>query len=987
MKKIISTILIIAAILSIALTVFFYKAPKAKAIFGIGDISIDIVNQIKEWVLDQLPKSIVSHVKKRLFDEISRWAQGGFSDENKPFAMTNWKDELKDIANIAGATFVNEFHLAPLCAPIKVSLGTALGLDYPAGVFANSYPAYAACTLQDVVNNVEAFYKNPSIEVYGWDSWTALTQSQNNIFGSVFMALQRKEEIADEETQKKEKEIQAGQGVKNETICTETQQEACAKNCMQYPAAIGGFPNPVFVACIKSCEKSDLGVCLKVQTKKLGSEIKASVDSTLGAEMNWLISANEITAMIDIVFSGLFTKLTHGVNGLMTKIMYNSNSTVSKNQLESKYYQDYQKTKNPEDLKQLRAEIMNNIGNSVKQLSAAGYECDADNQLQGDVYSEMAAEIIDQESQHLYSSMEGVNLKPDFIVLDGQPAVNNGIAIYGTDWNDIPFNKYPEKCEKIANKQCKKIITGLPYELNTANINAECVATGCHARINEYRAAGDTDNDAINKAVADGKCSSFAIGNECLQGGYLIDNTKNKCGECLKGAQETCEFKETAEEKTECIKTYCGNYKDISSSIKSAQDFYNRCSQWDIRNGCEVCLMEYFMPADYCGVMYDFVNRAFVKYPVQVKEDLWWGRFNKFADCANNRTASNPWWLSWILNWAPFDVFKVLYPSYALVLENLPLAHKAAIPVGLTCRILPDFVFPGGGTCKTLCNVTDDELKDIGDDEPGDLDCLKGPKFLKANPDWGSVWESEGFHPGGQYLPYLVKKSTKCCAGLMGHDKEAYKKCRGVTSTITEEEPPPNVCLCGWGNPECCCAEGWRPVVLTRTGYTNAGYAGYGGDCSDAGISLDNTYKYFMHMNNDDTTTDVAFIAAGGCSENDETLNNTDQLKIDSTVWPDAIGDGLPDVPPNEPDVTTFPSGVAWSHTGTPGEKAQFCIQNVASNNYIAGVYHNDNQDIDSGIQICQECRETDTDYPNYGTPYDQCTGKPDPLEVPAGCE
>ncbi|MFZ5559717.1 MAG: hypothetical protein ACOZAL_02910 [Patescibacteria group bacterium] len=986
MKKIISIILTIATILGLLPGIIFYKPQKAQAFWGIGDISIDIVNQVKDWIVDQLPKTVARHMMVRLQQEIARWAQGGFTDENKPFAMTSWKEELKDILDITTGRFIQDFNLTPLCVPIKVSLGTALGFNMPYGIV--PYTEYAACTFDTIKVNVEEFYKNPSIGVYGWDTWTALTRPQNNIFGSALMAAQRMTEIQEEEIQEKEKEIEAGGGIKNEAICNETDQEACAKNCNQYPATVGGFPNPDFVACLKSCEKSSIGVCLQKTTKKLGSEIKTSVEKAIGSDIDWLISADEITEMIDIVFSGLFNKLVRGVNGMLTKAFYKPTDTVAKNQAEYGYQAAYKKTQTPEDINKLKREILNNILESLKRLTTSGYDCDKDNQLKGDVYSEVAAEILDQESQHLYTSLEGVNLKPDFIVLDSPQAVKSGVAIYGQTWDDIPFNRYPEKCQKIADKKCSEIKTGLPYELKIENINAECT-TGCLATINTYRETcgaeratclancptGTTSglgidparcralcqtaydncvNSAVSRAVADGQCSSTTIGWACLNGAILIDKTENLCKECVKKYQDSCELKETPEEKDSCIESYCGNYKDVSTSIESAQDFYNRCALNEIRYSCETCLKEYFMPADYCDQIYDYVNRAFIKYPALVYEDLWWGTYNKFDECADNEI-SNPdfnWWSVVNPIWARYETMKWLTAN-----------RKGYIPVGLTCRILPDFKFPSGRTCKDYCKATEEELRDLTDNKPTDLDCTGEA----IHPSWGGVWDAKALHPGGQYIPYLVRKRAKCCAALTGHDPELYKKCRGeipgqVQTTACTYAVPVDQ------EPQCYCKEGDRPLGFTRTGLPRSG--GLGGDCSD--FDFDSPGKKVYSYTNAAPKGDKVYIATGKCTEKDESWENTTgtgtegQIDVDHQTGTDATG----------------PSGIidncTWEADSQLTDK--FCDLSGVSGTVHAGTYHNDNSDQGStGWHVCVACDPNDNDYPYYGTGYDQCTGKVSP--------
>ncbi|MFZ2970761.1 MAG: hypothetical protein WA063_06445, partial [Minisyncoccia bacterium] len=467
MKKQIFTILLFIIILISTISILPIATKKADAF-----IFPDPLQAIKEWVLDALPKTVARHMVVRLQQEIARWAQGGFTDENKPFAMISWKQEVKNALQIASSRFVSEFNLTPLCSPFKVSLGTALGINMPGGA-AMPYRTYAACTIGDIVDNVEEFYKNPSIALYGWDTWTALAQPNNNFVGSFMMAQAEKKRLEQEEITEVEKEVEAGQGIKNETICNATDQQQCAANCNKNDAA-----------CMKSCEKSSIGACLQKTTKKLGSEIKTSVDKAIGSDIDWLISADEITEMMNLVFSGLFNKLTHGINGMLTKGS-SSTTTISKNQAEYGYYKDYKKTLTPQDVTKLKGDILTNILKSVQSVSAAGYSCDKNEQIKGEIYSEMVADILNEESQHLYTTMEGINLKPDFEVLDAKPAVDNKIAVYGVTWDDVPYNKYPEKCASIANKKCIEIKTFLPYELSLNNINSEC-ATGCLEQVNNY---------------------------------------------------------------------------------------------------------------------------------------------------------------------------------------------------------------------------------------------------------------------------------------------------------------------------------------------------------------------------------------------------------------------------------------------------------------------------------------------------------------------
>lgn len=989
MKKIISIVLTIATIASISIGIFLHQPQEAKAVFGIGDINFDIGRFLKDNILDGLVKPVARHMMVRLQQEIARWAQGGFSDENMPFAMTSWKQEVEGALNIASGKFVQKLGLTPLCAPVGIALGTMFNINMPMGGMV-PYETYAACTLQDVVDNLDDFYKNPSISVYGWDTWTALMQPNNNFLGSVLMAFQEKSRIEQEEVAEVEKEIEAGQGVKNETVCNETDQEACLANCpaqatcesecsADYIDCMADLDNDAEDCaadetacktncdCEEQCEIKTTGVCLKETTKKMGSEIKSSIDSVIGSDMDWLITADEITEMLDLVFSGLFNKLINGANGLMTKMFYSSGGNSTKN-FDYAYYKDFKKNLTPEDIKKTKTDILKNILDSIKSISKNGYTCEEEEQFVSDVYNEVNAEILDQEAQHLYTATEGVDLKPDFIVLDSQIAVNNGIARYGVSWEDISFAKYPEKCASIANSKCSDINTQLPYNLDENNVNSECT-TGCHQRINEYRAQGSTDTEAISKAVADGKCSSYAIGNACLQAGYIINRTKNRCDACVKKYDEICASMPTSNdaEKTAkelCIKSACGKYDDlipVSPPITSPNDFYNRCSKRETKYNCEVCLKEYFIPADYCAQIYDYINRAYTKYPAIIYASTWYGP------------------------WLPFDTDQTGCVD--------PPDSQGYIPTGLTCRIMPDFKFPSGGTCEQYCaNTTADEFKDTTDNKPMDKDCT-GPVSgaTIGHADWGGIWYAKGRHPGLMWGYYMSVKKIKCCGALSGHDPKRYELCRGAATT-EEETPacsylPNNIAKEPW----CYCKEGERPMAFTRTGWTYGG--GFGGDCSDESfigwkkggdskIPSISGRKLYMYTNNQPMPTDQYYIGTHSCSENDETWEN-------ASGW--GIENGTQVASQSHYYISgevTAPATAICTNKINNTKKTEFqCNNAIGLGGLHLGVYHTALLGLgitpsSTGVHVCVSCNESDVGYPYYGytdkngNPADQCNGK-----------
>jgi len=287
MKKVIIIILITATIASI-FTVFLFRPKPAKAFLGIGDIVADVLGWLKDFFLDRLPKIVARYAMVRLQQEIIRWAQGGYTDQNQPFAMFNWRNEIIDALNLASAKFLEEYHLTKLCAPFRFTIGTTLGLTTYYGI---PYTEYAACSLDTIINNVGQFWQNPSITVYGWNAWQALAQPQNNIFGSTLLAAERMAEIQTQEIAEKQLQKDTGGGYKNENECKKYQEMSdeelmdcnleCSLSCI-------GDPNRDLceLACSTGCNSLNTGICLEYKTKNLGSIIHSAIEKTVGSDID-----------------------------------------------------------------------------------------------------------------------------------------------------------------------------------------------------------------------------------------------------------------------------------------------------------------------------------------------------------------------------------------------------------------------------------------------------------------------------------------------------------------------------------------------------------------------------------------------------------------------------------------------------------------------------------------------------------------------------
>jgi len=745
-QRVIVLTLIVSTIIGVGFNLILFKPKQAKAVLGVEDTVHDIIMEIQKTMqtikeelpidLDTVARFIARQAMNRLRNNIIRWAQGGFRDDNQPFAITNWNDFFQHALDIGSARFIQEFGLTPLCSPIRVSLNTLLGLNLRQGGVI-PYEEYAACTIGQIVDNVEEFWENPSIQVYGWDTWTALMQPQNNIFGSALMALQRQEEIQDEELNAAQQEAQAGQGYQNEAICNETDTEACKKRCSE-----AGPPSP---DCLTNCEKYTTGICLQETIKNVGSTIHDSIEKTVSSDIDWLISTNEIDQLIEVLISSLFNKAIYGL-GLTGSSGYSSSgsSATSKKQLAQEYsYQaSFKQSMTSQEKYKINSDTLSQILGMIKGINGSMITCDKNQAMYMETLQNNYADILEQQAQSFYANKQGIDIKPDYEVLDPLRAP---YTAYGYAWNVVPWQRYPIKCRGILkdvglayNSTCKDLKSGLPPF--STNSNCECIfnpdALTCPP--SPYPPL-EMDAQIPEKTIK----QKQDFYNTC-SASYI--DVANKCEDCLKKAAEQCETKDNQSEQADCLKQVCNNYGNISG-VKDGQDFYNKCQIEQRKSSCYSCLREYFMPSSYCGQIGEYMARAIIKYPGTIRK--------------KETTMGMDWLNADSIAWVGRR--EDTCPDAA--------TSEAKTGVDLICRIMPDYLWNGEKICLQECpftsEFTEEELYNINDDKPTAKDCHDAEIGTGGEP---GIWAIER----GDFTT-----KGKCCATFKTHKPDDYAKCSG----------------------------------------------------------------------------------------------------------------------------------------------------------------------------------------------------------------
>ncbi len=394
--KFISILLLISLLFGIGGTVLFKPKP-AQAVIPVTDW----LQHAKEYILDTALRLMAKMAVQKMVGDISQWARGGFRDDNQPFAITNWTQYLKTAVDVGSSIFINELGAAELCLPFRDVIGRRLGLG-ALNMQLPTYQYYANCTIEDIIENAEEFWENPSIAMYGWGTWTALSQPQNNIYGSFLLGAERRAELEEEAREAKKTEATVSGGYKSDVICTKTDKQKCMDNCP------GAEDEPEFQNCIKNCEKANIGICIQEQLKTTGSEIHATIEKAIGADIDWILGADEIAELLGAFITGVITRLTSG-EGLYD-------------------YQDPSDPYSPPiDLPTLAEQerIINQtregIFESIKQIAQNINQTDPESQLSMAEIGDILFTVFEQRTKQFYSAMEGITVTVSSVIPDKYP--------------------------------------------------------------------------------------------------------------------------------------------------------------------------------------------------------------------------------------------------------------------------------------------------------------------------------------------------------------------------------------------------------------------------------------------------------------------------------------------------------------------------------------------------------------------------------------
>ncbi|MHA1221105.1 MAG: hypothetical protein ACTSQB_05175 [Candidatus Heimdallarchaeota archaeon] len=220
-------------------------------------------------------------------------------------------------------------------------------------------------------------------------------------------------------------------------------------------------------ACELDCEGKP-GFPVEEQLINWGEDIHNLMGKVPLLDLDRLVDVKEITQLIGVFFSSVLNKAMSVGWGFATSV-FKSGDQQQRTRIEENeryaYRSSFKRQQTSEDRKDIRASTFANIQKSVKELSRSIIACTEDEMMNFEDYAKNVAEVVAGYVEGLYVGLEGLNLKPDFNVLD---PLFRPYQVYGYSWGQMPTVKIPPKCKRITNSlnlgsnaTCRWILSGL----------------------------------------------------------------------------------------------------------------------------------------------------------------------------------------------------------------------------------------------------------------------------------------------------------------------------------------------------------------------------------------------------------------------------------------------------------------------------------------------------------------------------------------------
>lgn len=266
---------------------------KAYAVLGIGDVVTDptltlefIIQELQtyaKWAWDKadsvmkwLYTTALRIAVKILIDTFQNQVVNWIAGNGNPLFITDWKGFLTDVADKAAGQAISGIYPF-LCSNIGPLIRLAV-LPVP------NLNTSVRCTLTQVIQNVQGFYRN--FQTGGWIAYGAALQPQNNFFGGLIIANDAVVRAA----------ASAQDAAKNQAVAS--QGFLPVKKCVKYQDkdTYGPFGEPP-------------GSCIQEVDATPGAAVGASLAHALDWPVQGIISAQRFEELVGAIINASINRM------------------------------------------------------------------------------------------------------------------------------------------------------------------------------------------------------------------------------------------------------------------------------------------------------------------------------------------------------------------------------------------------------------------------------------------------------------------------------------------------------------------------------------------------------------------------------------------------------------------------------------------------------------------------------------------------------
>lgn len=279
--------------------------------FAWPQIVIDLkafAQRAAEWFKQNWKKFLLSNLKDQLIHRMTQqviyWIQGG----GKPQFITDWKEFLGGAVSRGIGKALYEIY-PRICEPFRPLIQIAF---QPV----NIYEEYVACTLGDIVRNLENFYND--FKYGSWISYGSILRPENNFYGMLLIARDIAISKAAEEKEAEKGSAESGKGFLSSKTCNEKRTPIPKEMALSLPSIPG-----VDIRCDSSGNCVSITCDEKITTP--GGFISDTVSQVIGtAPMHRIVNAEDVGALVSAIMNSALMKLIKlgqgGLAGLLNKV-------------------------------------------------------------------------------------------------------------------------------------------------------------------------------------------------------------------------------------------------------------------------------------------------------------------------------------------------------------------------------------------------------------------------------------------------------------------------------------------------------------------------------------------------------------------------------------------------------------------------------------------------------------------------------------------